>query len=67
MTTNEIKKEEKKDGLFLNIYFISFLFSISLFDFIRRLINYDYKIVNIVFLVFSLYLIIKIFLKRNKK
>lgn len=64
--TTEIKKEEEK-GLFLNIYFVSFLFLISLFDCVRRAINYDYKIANIVFLVFSLYLIVKIFLKRKKK
>lgn len=65
MSNNDVIKKEKK-GFFQNIYFVSFLFILSLVDCIRRALDYDYKIANIVFLVFSFYLCIKILRNKSK-
>ena len=63
---NNNNKPVEKKGLFLNIYFVSFLFLISAFDCVRRALEHNYKIANIVFLIFSFYLIIKIILKKKE-
>lgn len=61
----EIKTTNKK-GLFQNIYFVGFLFLLSVADCVHRALEHDYKIANIVFLVFSFYLCIKIFKNKSK-
>lgn len=61
----EIKTTNKK-GLFQNIYFVGFLFLLSVADCVRRALEHDYKIANIVFLVFSFYLCIKILRNKSK-
>ncbi len=63
----EIKEVKENKGLFFNIYFVGFLFAFSVFDCVRRALEHDYKVANIVFLVFSLYLLIKIIRKKNQQ
>lgn len=63
----EIKDVKENKGLFFNIYFVGFLFAFSVFDCVRRALEHDYKVANIVFLVFSLYLLIKIIRKKNQQ
>lgn len=60
------KESKENKGLFFNIYFVGFLFAFSVFDCVRRALEHDYKIANIVFLIFSLYLLIKIIIKKRK-
>lgn len=66
MTNNNDKTKDNK-SIFLNIYFVSFLFSLSLFDCIRRALDNTYNIANIIFLVICFFLIIKIILKKRKE
>lgn len=61
--TNHQPKERK--GLFQNIYFVGFLLIISILDCIRYALQYDYRIVNIIFIAFSAFLFFKIL--QNKK
>lgn len=66
--TNEREEKKEKKGIFYNIYFVLFLFSISLLDTIRMALNQDYRILNIFFVIASAYLMYKIISeKRNNK
>lgn len=64
-TSTQIKPTEKK-GLLQNIYFVGFLLLISIVDFVRHAINYDYKIVNIVFIAVAAFLFFKILQDKKK-
>lgn len=58
-------KPKESKGLFQNIYFVGFLLIISILDCIRYALQYDYRIVNIIFIAFSAFLFFKIL--QNKK
>jgi len=61
-----IKETKNTKGLFQNIYFVGFLFLLSVADCVRHALEHDYKIANIVFLIFSFYLCIKILRNKSK-
>lgn len=59
-------KPNEKNGLLQNIYFVGFLLILSIADCVRHAINYDYKIVNLIFIAFSAFLLFKIIKNKNQ-
>lgn len=58
-------QHNQKKGILQNIYFVGFLLIISIIDFVRHAIHYDYKVANIVFIAVAAFLFFKIL--QNKK